>query len=229
MHNNNLTFLKSIITSDFSAINPVFLKPATAPIQITAGFSKQQIHGNLDLLVLNRSLKQFVRTLQFFNKRKGVFNIFVKQNSLFLLLTGLLSDLTKSKRVLLNQVVIKTEYLHLRRRYVKPSLLLDKEFSKISYLSKFQQNSSYLINIINLIQNITADGRYRTFNDIISLEKRVFLSILLRSTIKAPQIKSKNDTNVVSTKKKQKKLFKPLKELKVTKMFADRETVAAVN
>lgn len=232
MKSHALTFLKSIITSDFSAINPLFLKHATAPVRSTVGFSKEQIYGNLDLLVLNRSLKQFIRTLQFFNKRKGTLNIFIKQDSLEVLMSGLLSELKDSKRVLLNQVVMKTEAPRFRRRHANPSLLLDKEFSRVSYLGKFQQNRSYLINTINLIHNIVSAGHYHVYNDLISLEKRVFLSLLLRSAIKVPLVNVKKKVakiKDVPVKKKKKKSLKVAITVKAAEVVKKKKIAVPLN
>lgn len=217
MTKNNLNFLKSLITSDFSLINPMFLNVSTAPIQATIGFSKQQIYGNLDLLTLNRSLKQFIRTVQFFNRKRGVFTLFIKDLNFKTLMSELLSNQLDSERLVLSSIVRKTKASAFNCRSVNPALLLEEEFSSVGYLQKFPQIKHYLINIISLAQNIACLGSYYTRNDMLSVSKRSYVGVLLGATLKLPQKPVKN------TKKKVEKR----KAVKLAKSFKDRATALA--
>jgi len=181
-----MTFLKSLITSDFSSVNPMFLKKETAPIRATAGFSKQQLYATLDLLTLNRSLKQFIRTLQFFNKKRGLFTLFIKDAHFYFLASEFLSALIKPARLFVRSEVRKSDVLPLGRKFANPALLLDKEFSSTNYLKKFHQNNYRLITSIDLTQNMANYGRYHTQNDLLSMEKRTYTAVLLRGVLKVP-------------------------------------------
>ncbi len=186
LKNINLSFLKSLINSDFSSVNPMFLKHETAPINLTAGFSKQQIHGNLDLLTLNRSLKQFIRTLRFFNRNRGVLTIFVKDAHFSFLLNRILDPLLRRERLLVSCAATKPASLRSGRRRANPALLLDKEFSGVNYLNKFQQNKHHMISSIDLVQRIVGFGGYHAKNDTLSLKKQTYTALILRNALRVP-------------------------------------------
>lgn len=164
----------------------MFLKKETAPLSGTAGFTKQQIYGNLDLLTLNRSLKQFVRALQFFNRKRGSFALFLKDKSFSFLLSELLPTLINPERLRVRFAIKKTENLLSGRRRANPALLLDKEFLSVNSLKKLQQNKSHLITSIDLVHNIANFGRNHVYNDILSMKKRTLLAVLIHNILTVP-------------------------------------------
>ena len=212
----NLKFLKNIITSDFLIVNPVFLKQKTAPLKIKTHFAKAEIQGNLDVLTLNRSLKQFVRTLQFLNKKPGTFSIYTKKIVYSNILLRFLADLVSKKRVSINNIITTSASVSYYRRKVDIAVLFDYCFAVGANLKKFQNNNCYLVNSINLLQNYNNFGFYKIFNDLISLKKRLFLTIILRNTLKFYKKKHAKRGLIICPSKKQTTL-KVLKKKKLKK------------
>jgi len=177
----NLLFLKNIVNSDFSVVHDNLLNKAAAPVKTTFGYNKVQDYAHLNLLVLNKSLKQFLRTVQYLKKRRhSTLTIYIKDLHFSSLLYKLLGTSQLKTRIFIKNSLKKIEKPKIRRNLI---LLLDVEFSDTAVLKQFVENSFFLINKINTSHEIINSGTFKIFNDVKELKKMIFLILLLKKTL----------------------------------------------
>jgi hypothetical protein len=139
----------------------------------------------LNLLELNAAIKQFVRLLNLFSKKENsVLCFWVENTYLESLVKNLLTSLNLSEiewRVQTAQPVFKKTKAETTFLIVlgQPPLLSAKFFE-----SKLILNNIFLVLKINTTSEINFGGAYKLFGEIDTLQKILFLIILIKQTLK---------------------------------------------
>jgi len=176
-----LLFLKNIVNSDFSVVRAKGLAKISAPIKTTFGCNKVQECAHLNLHVLNKSLKQFLRIVQYLKKRRqSTLTIYSKDLYFCKLLIKLLGTSPLKTRIFIKNSLKKIEKTKNKRNLI---LLLDVEFGDTEVLKKFTENSFFLINKINITHEMINFGTFKIFNDVKELKKIIFLIILIKKIL----------------------------------------------
>lgn len=179
----NLLFLKNIVSSDFSVVrsNVLNLNRVSAAVKTTYGFNKSQDYIHLDLLVLNKSLKQFLRAVRYLKtKKRSTLTIYIKDLHFCNLLIKLLGNSELKTRVFIKSSLKKIEKTTAKRNLL---LLLDAEFACTAALKQFTENSFFLIHKINTSSETTNSGVFKLFNDVKELKKMIFLVLLIKKSL----------------------------------------------
>lgn len=178
------TFLKSIIDSDFAIM--------TTNNQNNILESKIKISSNfnfniLNILELNKTLKQFCKILKFLSKKRQkkyivyiiVENIFYKE-----LLTGIF------QKLMLNLPIIISEDFPAERDYkfVYFVLMLGNISLETKTQNQIEQkiffNNYYLMGKFNIQNERNYTSSYKIYNEISDLKKIFFLIILMGGALK---------------------------------------------
>jgi hypothetical protein len=173
----NHLLLNSLIESDFLFLkNYYFLK------NINALNVFQLKHKNY-VTVLNplealKTLKQYIRLIQFFKKQKNpVFNFFVKTRAQKAIINNF---------ILLNKLILKFKtsfkFLALKGNQANSQLLLSLQHSLSKNLNLYNtliNEQIFLIQEINSNQEKKNLGLYKMYNNISDYKKLVFLLVIL--------------------------------------------------
>ena len=178
LKNFNNTFLKSLIDSDFAVLP----------------FSKNQNHLNsklkinslyqfsiLNLLELNKTLKQFSRLLLFLKqqKKKDYFiYILVEDKYLNALITTIFHEFSINLPISISETlpIIKASSDKVNVMLVLGNISYN---SKNFLDNKLFFNKIFLINKFNTKMDTNFDGSYKIYNDIKDFKKIIFLVILM--------------------------------------------------
>lgn len=172
----NHLLLNSLINIDFLLLKKhYFLKNSNV-------LNLLRLHKNLFLHILNPlnliiNLKQFFRTLQFFKKKKMMFNFFVEGEHQKLIIDNFI---LKNELNLKFKIFFK--FLVLKKKNVMPFLILLKDYADntLIFSKKLQANHFFLIQEINSKQKQKNIGSYKIFNSLTDYKKLIFILIFVR-------------------------------------------------
>ena len=180
----NLLFLKNLIESDFLILND------TSSHLLTYLKTKSLTNSSLDIFQLSKTLKQFIRILQFLHKRK-------KKNLYFLLSNYVQLRLFKTAFKTSNfeyPLQLNTSFKNEKFRKISSSkaiFFLDKSLSKNKNLfNSLVLDNVFLIGSVNSHFEKFGWGTYKVHNDLIDFKKILFLSLVI-SKILGVQTNSK--------------------------------------
>lgn len=183
----NLLFIKSMVSADFTLINRLSKTTEKAfDTRITLGFKEQDLYAHLNLLSLNKNLKQLLRALQYLKKKKSATLTIYCQDLYFSeLLTKILKRSKFCRKIFIRKSLKNIKTPRSKRNLL---LLLDTEFTDLSCLKQFYQHNFFLINKINTKNELRNFGSYKIFNDVKELKKVIFLIILIRKILEKDEI-----------------------------------------
>jgi hypothetical protein len=159
---NNTNFVKDLINSDFLILN------------------KNENFKVLNLMELNKELKQFIRLLQLLIETKAPLYIIVENKYTANFIGKFFESFSTKIEIFVQTNIIK--------KSEKAGLLLileESSFSKNeSFFKKLFRNNFFLVNKIN--SNIEKEflGYYKIFNDVSDIKKMVFVLTLIRNILK---------------------------------------------
>jgi hypothetical protein len=159
---NNTNFVKDLINSDFLILN------------------KNENFKVLNLMELNKELKQFIRLLQLLIETKAPLYIIVENKHTANFIIKFFETFSTKVEILVQTNIIK--------KSEKAGLLLILEESahskNESFFKKLFRNNFFLVNKIN--SNIEKEflGYYKIFNDVSDIKKMIFILTLIRNVLK---------------------------------------------
>lgn len=174
----NNKFLLEIVSNEFSIVQ---VKKSTTNlytqerVQVAKSF-----FDALELLMLQRSLKQFIRSVQFVQtSRFGSEIIFYTENAFF---SNIIEKFFKSSKK--TKILVETKLKDVNRYVSKKKkliILLDKKF--LPFVFKFVEAEVYLIHKILPLSEKLQSGTYKTFNEIKELKKIIFFLVLIKKIL----------------------------------------------
>lgn len=153
-------FLKELIDSDFSIV----------------GTKNDFIL--LDLIELNKELKQFVRLLQFLKETNSPLHIVVESNHMVTFVNLFFKDAVTKTRI-----VVQTSISPICNKTGLLLILEDSSGSNKFLFKKAFMNNFFLLNKINTKTEKGFFGFYKIFNDITEIKKLTFLLVLIRTVL----------------------------------------------
>jgi hypothetical protein len=178
---SSTTFLAGLVNSEFSIINRSLLQD-----KINTRFSVLETQNvSLDLLMLQKSLKQLVRVLYFIRSKKDAKVLIYTDNiQTAKIFNRLLKKFPISKTKM--KVLVFTDFLNVtfkgfrKRRLI---LLLGDKINTFANLKKLCSNRLFLFCKINAKTEKTLSGAYKILNSLNEFKKIVFIFSLLRKTL----------------------------------------------
>lgn len=175
-----------LLSSDFLVVR--LNKKTSAPvITNSVKLQKKTVFAALNVFILSKSLKQFIRSLQLLKAlaKFAILNFYTKNLFINNLLTKLLVNSNKIKI----KISIHNSFIALQPKKFKKlrvlSVILDLIFLKTLY--KFPSNDVYLIQTINSINEKTHYGAYKIFNNLTELKKILFFILLIKNVLSKPK------------------------------------------
>jgi len=159
---NNTNFVKDLINSDFLILN------------------KNENFKVLNLMELNKELKQFIRLLQLLIETKAPLYIIVENKHTANFISKFFETFSTKVEIFVQTTIIK--------KSENAGLLLILEESahskNESFFKKLFRNNFFLVNKIN--SNIEKEflGYYKIFNDVSEIKKMVFILTIIRNVLK---------------------------------------------
>jgi len=155
-------FVKELIDSDFLIVKSL------------------KTLGVLNLMELNKEMKQFIRLLQFLIEIKAPLYIIVESKHVVTFINNFFENFpTKINIVVQTNIVKKTQKAGL--------LLILEESTSIKnevLFKKLFRNEFFLVNKINFNTEKEFLGIYKIFNQITEIKKLVFILTLIRNILK---------------------------------------------
>jgi hypothetical protein len=176
--NVNTTFLKSLIDSDFAIVssskNQNHLK---SKIKINSLYN----FNILNILELNKTLKQFSRLLLFLKQQKRTeycIYILVEDKYLNVLLTTIFQELSITLPIVISEAlpIIKSDSEKINVMLILGNLSYNY---KDIVENKLFFNKIFLINKFNTKSENAFNGIYKIYNDINDFKKIIFLVVLM--------------------------------------------------
>ena len=179
----NLAFYKSIINSDFSLLS-LKSNRNTHYIKSDLQIDSYNRIKTLDIFLLLKSCKQFIRVLQFVKENKlAEVNIIVSNKQYFYLLKHYLIDYPVDR-------IINVYYLIKEVKKQANTVEFDifigdsKFYTHTERVQASVINKTFLIQIINDSIDCTQKGTYKIYNDTLDFKKIVFIVSLLKLVFK---------------------------------------------
>lgn len=182
-YSNNLSFLKSLIYSDFLILNKKIKKNnlINSKVVLLKYIINKSSAIVLDPVEVLKSLKQFIRILQFLKHQKGSkIQLESKNNQV-----GDIFDSFFEKNSDKITLVRNSEVKDLESRFI---ILVDKIVSAQNFKNLFGANFNLVTNINCVNTNKQDFYSYRIYNELDNVKKLLFLFILIR------QVSSKKST-----------------------------------
>ena len=179
----NTLLFKSIISSEFLILSGTSRKARQKSTRMVSNRSEIKSELGLDLFELVKSVKQFVRVLQFLKKNcKG--ELIVCSSNID---TLEMLDLYRGEFTGSNRVRVRTE-LDCKRSFGPASrrrslLLLEDSLSSQATLNKLFEEKILLINKLNSVLEVQNYSTYKIFNDVTNFKKLAFLACLIESVL----------------------------------------------
>lgn len=136
----------------------------------------------LDLLVLQQSLKQFIKSLRFLSKSSLRSNITFYTNNL--IVQDLVGKLFKN--CLQGQILVENSFKNIKKKFPwerKLIIILNVKLMA-PILSQFLKHDIFLLYKINSTKETKQLGIYKIFNQLNELKKMLFFLILIRRVFK---------------------------------------------
>ena len=158
----NTNFVKELIDSDFLIVKS--LKTLSV----------------LNLMELNKEIKQFIRLLQFLIEMKAPLYIIVENKHIVTFINNFFENFpTKINVVVQTNIVRKTQKAGLILILEESSLIKNEVLFK-----KMFRNEFFLVNKVNFRTEKEFLGIYKIFNQITEIKKLVFILTIIRSIVK---------------------------------------------
>jgi len=158
---NNTNFVKELIDSDFLILN------------------RNKNFEVLNLMELNKELKQFIRLLQFLADTKSPLYIIVDNKHTVNFVSKFFENFSTKAEVIVQTSVMK--------KNGKSGLLLileESALSKNEFLFKsLFRNNIFLVGKMNCKQEKEFLGFYKIFNEVNDIKKLVFILTLIRNVL----------------------------------------------
>ena len=183
--NINLTLYKSLIESDFILLNNSYNKNIAYLQQETVLNSQKKISA-LNILQLIKSIKQFIRTIQFLQKQKNpCLHIIVENKQHFFLLKQYFND-----NPLKFSINLQNSFLLKKKNSLNSTQMIfsfEQEYSinNLKTLKRLFSDNIFLIQKINSRIETNNWGTYKIYNDLFDFKKIIFLIILLEQSLNA--------------------------------------------
>lgn len=178
----NTNFLKDLIDSDFSVINLSDKKKQTnSKLRLKLDISKNL--EILNVLDLNKNLKQFIRSIQELTKNSNSsIYIWVEHFSTVELLEQLFEKINISTKI---EIKTTAPSFKENSKSIKLVLILgiplNCSIKDISY--NLFKNNIFLLNKINFQIENNLYGSYKIFNDLNDLKKILFLTVIINQIL----------------------------------------------
>lgn len=175
---NSLSFFYSLINSDFLLLEKKNLikKNRFLKSNLKLLNNKKSSFSLLNYFELIKTLKQFIRILQFFKNTKNPLLLLDFNNKQFSKISDLFFQ--KQNSILPIQLKKKASFLNKSSPFV---LFLDKNFLKNkNAIKKLVYSNVFIIVQINSFVNSLNSSSYKIFNSFNTLKKLIFLIVLLK-------------------------------------------------
>lgn len=177
----NNTLFKSIISSEFLILSGTPQQCRIKSNRIVSNRFGTKSEVGLDLFEIVKSIKQFVRVLQFLKKNcKGELIICSSNIEILELLNLYRGEIEGFKRVR-TELDCKRSFGFVSKR--RSLLLLEDSLSSQVTLKKLFDENILLVNKLNSVLEIQNYGTYKIFNDVNNFKKLAFLACLIGSTL----------------------------------------------
>lgn len=177
----NTVLFKSIVNSEFLILSGKSRPARQKSSRIVMNRSENRLELGLDLFELVKSVKQFVRVLQFLKKNcKGELVICSSNIDTLELLNLYRGEFTGFERVRTEVDCKRSFGPALKRRSL---LLLEDSLSDRATLSKLFEEKVLLINKLNPLLEAQNHCTYKIFNDVTNFKKLAFLACLIESVL----------------------------------------------
>jgi hypothetical protein len=177
----NTVLFKSIISSEFLILSGSPRQACQKSSRIVLNRFGTKSELGLDLFELVKSVKQFVRVLQFLKKNcKGELVICSSNIDTLELINLYRSEFTGFKRVRTELDCKRSFGPVLKRRSL---LLLEDSLSDKATLNKLFEEKVLLINKLNSVLEVQNHCTYKMFNDVTNFKKLAFLACLIESVL----------------------------------------------
>lgn len=177
----NINLLKSIIETDFALLTGN-LKQNSRSLKLGVKLKKDNTLQVLDVFELVKSLKQFVRIIQFL-KRQNHKNMYVCSSNKQIV--GILNKYLEEND---NEDFIKIQnnFAKIKGKsdFIQSLLVLQEPLnSHHNVFKKLFEKNILIVNKINSISERNSYGTYKMYNEIIDFKKLIFLIVLIKQTI----------------------------------------------
>ena len=174
----NNSLINSIISSDFFLLNKKSILNNHISKRVQLKDSK--MFESLELLQLLKSLKQFIRLLQFLNSQPAsLLNISVENKQYLLLLKSFFDN------NLFKNIKIENSFSSTNKNTTQLALILGDSFLKNELLlKKCLVENIYLVHQINNKNNLNNFCTYKIFNNLDDFKKLIFLMVLISNLLK---------------------------------------------
>ena len=181
----NKALLKSIINSDFFLIKNKINNNNNIYLDKKSNITKTKSLSSLDVFELLKSLKQFIRILQFLVKNRGYLHISVenKQHS-FLLKQFILENNFKIDIKINNLSSLKSQDGFVTKSKVFLVLGSDSFMTKENVFNKLNIEKFFLFSKINTNIETNNLGVYKIYNDLFDFKKIIFIIVLINEVLK---------------------------------------------
>jgi len=181
--NINLTLYKSLIESDFILLNNSYNKN-TAYLQQETLLSSQKKISALNILQLIKSIKQFIRTIQFLQKQKNpCLHIIVENKQHFFLLKQYFNENPLKFSINLQNSFLLKKKNSLNSTQMIFSFKQEYSINNLKTLKRLFSENIFLIQKINSRIETNNWGTYKIYNDLFDFKKIIFLIILLEQSL----------------------------------------------
>jgi hypothetical protein len=177
----NTVLLKSIISSEFLILSGKSRQARQKSSRIVLNRFEIKSELGLDLFELTKSLKQFVRVLQFLKKNCKGELVICSSNIDTLELLNLYRGEFKSFEQVRTELDCKRSFGSILKR--RSLLLLEDSLSDGATLSKLFDEKIILINKLNSVLEVQNHCTYKIFNDVTNFKKLAFLACLIESVL----------------------------------------------
>lgn len=180
----NKSLFKSIINSDFFVLKtPSFINSAYLDKKIY--ITKKNSLSSLDLLETLKSLKQFIRLLQYVKKSNSFLHINIENKQQFLLLKHFLTENNLDSIIKINDNFSSDKKsISLKKSKVFLILGSDIFMNKKQLFNKLNIEKIFLFFKVNTNIEYNNFGIYKIFNDLFDFKKIIFIILLINQILK---------------------------------------------
>lgn len=181
--NTTLALYNSLVQSDFFLLNTNSLK--NIPYVNTRTNLKTLINFSaLELVTLLKSVKQFIRLLQFLqNDFQGVLYIFVENKHYLNLLKEFFVEYPLNIQINIEQT-LPVIHSGVSQKAQMILVLNNCDTNADKVLKKLYKNNIFLINKMNSKLETNNRGTYKIYNDLFDYKKILFLAVLINQVLK---------------------------------------------
>lgn len=177
----NTVLFKSIISSEFLVLSSTPQQGRRKASRVVSNYLSRKSELGLDLFELVKSIKQFVRVLQFLKKNcKGELVICSSNIETLEFLNLYRSEIDSFEKVRTELDCKRSFGLTSKRRSL---LLLEDSLGSQATLNKLFEEKILIVNKLNAILESQNHCTYKMFNDVTNFKKLAFLACLIGSVL----------------------------------------------